>query len=254
MNEEIMRACGFKEELERVKMGRCPMCSEPITEFRDDLSRKEYGISGMCQKCQDDVFGRPERDKKRDQIELGPNDILVGVKSMIPHGNPETYSMYTGKSGRTWMVGDTENAGAHVYVSADPRENVPGYRGFRGYGGSTLSFKLSTGETVELKGPWHSNSDALKDDTGVDVTSKHLTYVVIARSRDGGFPQEILRDVAYKDDASVLGDFYRGTLLAMELAKKMDTILYCYSESRGGSSCSPVYPDQLDVNGKRPKK
>jgi len=26
-------------------------------DFKDALSRKEFGISGMCQKCQDSVFG-----------------------------------------------------------------------------------------------------------------------------------------------------------------------------------------------------
>lgn len=36
----------------------CRTCNKPITEFRDDLSRKEYQISGMCQECQDSVFGR----------------------------------------------------------------------------------------------------------------------------------------------------------------------------------------------------
>ena len=30
--------------------------------FRDDLSRKEYAISGMCQSCQDDIFGVGEPD------------------------------------------------------------------------------------------------------------------------------------------------------------------------------------------------
>jgi uncharacterized CHY-type Zn-finger protein len=30
------------------------------TSFRDTLSRKEYGISGMCQACQDDIFGTEE--------------------------------------------------------------------------------------------------------------------------------------------------------------------------------------------------
>jgi hypothetical protein len=32
-------------------------CGGPATEFRDALSRKEYTISGLCQKCQDDIFG-----------------------------------------------------------------------------------------------------------------------------------------------------------------------------------------------------
>jgi hypothetical protein len=35
----------------------CVTCGQPVGEFRDALSRKEFGISGMCQKCQDSVFG-----------------------------------------------------------------------------------------------------------------------------------------------------------------------------------------------------
>lgn len=33
-------------------------CGGPATEFRNDLSRREYSISGLCQKCQDTFFGR----------------------------------------------------------------------------------------------------------------------------------------------------------------------------------------------------
>ena len=35
----------------------CPMCRQPIGEFRDTLSAKEYQISGICQTCQDEIFG-----------------------------------------------------------------------------------------------------------------------------------------------------------------------------------------------------
>lgn len=35
----------------------CYWCGEIITGFRDELSKKEYTISGFCQKCQDDTFG-----------------------------------------------------------------------------------------------------------------------------------------------------------------------------------------------------
>lgn len=34
----------------------CLICGGEATEFRDELSRKEYGISGMCQKCQDGIW------------------------------------------------------------------------------------------------------------------------------------------------------------------------------------------------------
>lgn len=34
----------------------CVVCGKSAIEFDDWLSRKEYGISGMCQKCQDVTF------------------------------------------------------------------------------------------------------------------------------------------------------------------------------------------------------
>jgi len=36
----------------------CPVCNEPIGEFRNVISKREYEISGMCQMCQDKVFGK----------------------------------------------------------------------------------------------------------------------------------------------------------------------------------------------------
>jgi|TARA_R100000049_G_scaffold4748_2_gene11435 hypothetical protein len=36
---------------------KCVSCKEDATEFTDALSEKEYGISGLCQSCQDQVFG-----------------------------------------------------------------------------------------------------------------------------------------------------------------------------------------------------
>lgn len=35
----------------------CVMCGNEATEFRDELSKKEYSLSGMCQVCQDKFFG-----------------------------------------------------------------------------------------------------------------------------------------------------------------------------------------------------
>ena len=47
----------FPERVELLKKGVCTTCGEPIKGFRNEISRKEYQISGMCQKCQDSVFG-----------------------------------------------------------------------------------------------------------------------------------------------------------------------------------------------------
>lgn len=40
-----------------IKNRKCVLCGEDVGAFRDSLSEKEFGISGMCQSCQDDVFG-----------------------------------------------------------------------------------------------------------------------------------------------------------------------------------------------------
>lgn len=37
-------------------------CGGPATEFRDAISKKEYTISGLCQKCQDSIFGTGGED------------------------------------------------------------------------------------------------------------------------------------------------------------------------------------------------
>lgn len=58
MNKDIMRKCGFGKEVEMVEKCICPGCRQPIGKFRDKLSRREYEISGLCQKCQDGVFGK----------------------------------------------------------------------------------------------------------------------------------------------------------------------------------------------------
>lgn len=34
----------------------CVACGRPASSFRDELSVKEFGISGLCQACQDEVF------------------------------------------------------------------------------------------------------------------------------------------------------------------------------------------------------
>jgi len=49
---------------------RCPFCNVEVNvaNLRDELSRREFKISGLCQRCQDDVF-----DASRDDDDLLPN-------------------------------------------------------------------------------------------------------------------------------------------------------------------------------------
>lgn len=59
MNREIMKALRFGDELAMIDEGRCPFCKRMVSlnDFKDELSVKEFRISGLCQQCQDKTFG-----------------------------------------------------------------------------------------------------------------------------------------------------------------------------------------------------
>jgi hypothetical protein len=46
-----------RSTLEQAKADQiCNVCGEPILSFKDELSKREYEISAMCQNCQDKAF------------------------------------------------------------------------------------------------------------------------------------------------------------------------------------------------------
>lgn len=45
-----------------IKADICLACGGQAVEFTDALSRREFSISGLCQKCQDDVFAPDEEE------------------------------------------------------------------------------------------------------------------------------------------------------------------------------------------------
>jgi hypothetical protein len=55
-----LRGAGFHKEVKNMELGLCPFCSNPVKveDFRNEISRREFNISGICQKCQDDFFGK----------------------------------------------------------------------------------------------------------------------------------------------------------------------------------------------------
>jgi hypothetical protein len=46
-----------KDRYDTVMESLCMTCDGYAIEFKDKISEKEYGISGMCQDCQDREFG-----------------------------------------------------------------------------------------------------------------------------------------------------------------------------------------------------
>ena len=58
MNKEIMRRCGFGEEVALVENGQCPLCKNSTRDevFENERSKREFEISGLCQRCQNSFF------------------------------------------------------------------------------------------------------------------------------------------------------------------------------------------------------
>jgi hypothetical protein len=48
---------------ESIKADICVACGKPAVEFTDELSRREYAISGLCQECQDRIFNYDEDEE-----------------------------------------------------------------------------------------------------------------------------------------------------------------------------------------------
>jgi len=63
----------FPEAADRIIGGLCVTCDSTRLrgiDFRDATSIQEYGISGMCQECQDRVYGKPcEEEMNWDDVE-----------------------------------------------------------------------------------------------------------------------------------------------------------------------------------------
>lgn len=142
------------------------------------------------------------------------------------------YKKYIGKSGRIFLVAIQEDSASNIYVFHPLDHNS------EGFGGRTLEFKLENDSIVKAKGPWHTNPDDLYNETGVDIRDKHFTRTVVGLGRDLGG----ITDVIYCESKPILGEFNRGNKITQGLADKLDTVVYYYIITSGGSSNGPVKP------------
>ena len=55
--EAIGQEAFGRSRAEARKEAICIACGQPAGIFRDELSEREFAISGFCQKCQDNFFG-----------------------------------------------------------------------------------------------------------------------------------------------------------------------------------------------------
>lgn len=169
----------------------------------------------------------------REYYIAGDNDYVVGRSPMIC-GSYEAeirkYHKFIGKSGKIWLIADEPNCADHIYVEGGEKS--------RGFGGRTLKFPISgSDEVVELKGPWHSNGEAFTNETGVDISDRYLTHVVIGKEVKYGKSYEtIVCDVVYKDEEPQIGSFHRGDILGREWAQKLGHRVFVVTDTQGGGS------------------
>jgi len=58
--EEFLTELTGRNRVDCVSKNICTTCGGDASTFTDALSEKEFTISGMCQVCQDDIFGTGE--------------------------------------------------------------------------------------------------------------------------------------------------------------------------------------------------
>lgn len=103
-------------------------------------------------------------------------------------------------SEHTWYVPLIPNAGDWIHRT-DPDE--------QGHGGARISFELEDGTTDRVRGPWHEDPRALREDTGLNLRNLSMTRVNV-RIGQG--------KLIYEENEPVMGERGRGLRIGEQLA------------------------------------
>lgn len=160
-------------------------------------------------------------------------NISQGMICGSAEAEKRTYKLLKGKSGKKWLIACQANEADNIYVEGEKDSD--------GFGGRVLNFLLKNGKTISLKGPWHSNSDSLFNDTGYDVRNKCFTQGIIAlKIKESDYYKGTLySDILFEDQKATLGKYNRIENKAQEFANKLNKkIHYAVISKGGGSSCT----------------
>ena len=81
-----------RKRVDSIKQDNCSWCGKSAVEFRDELSRKEYTISGFCQECQDKAFGEVGPPKEVEVVTLRHPDWGYCVMKCLRDLNSKEYA------------------------------------------------------------------------------------------------------------------------------------------------------------------
>lgn len=168
---------------------------------------------------------------------MSTDDQLTDDQFVYDHGakfhddDPRyIYRVVNGHSGNTWLV-PTYCAWPGEYIHVDQHDPHS-----QGYGGGILDFPLEDGTVYSVKGPWHSNSEALYEDTGVDLRDTHRTYGCVALEvRYDQTGNGIFTKLIHVDREPVVGSYDRiNDIAQMEANRRNHPIAMCLISSGGG--------------------
>lgn len=63
MLDDLARSMFGRTAGEAISTATCMACGKPVTGFKNEISAREYEISGLCQECQDIAFADPDEDE-----------------------------------------------------------------------------------------------------------------------------------------------------------------------------------------------
>ena len=68
-----------RKRFEAITQDICVRCGEKAESFRDELSKKEFSISGYCQECQGCFFTNNYKGSKSDEDYIGATRAIKGI-------------------------------------------------------------------------------------------------------------------------------------------------------------------------------
>ena len=82
--ESAIAALTGKNRRSYIGANMCMTCDGEAREFRDELSHREYTISGMCQTCQDSFFNQNKGQRTMEPNEFEDTDPIVDHEPIAP--------------------------------------------------------------------------------------------------------------------------------------------------------------------------
>ena len=142
---------------------------------------------------------------------------------------------------RRWLVADSEAPADNIYVEdLNPDSS-------EGFGGATLSFALVGGGVLKLRGPWHSNSEALFEATGIDIRDKHRTQGIVALKREHLQGRTEYEGILHIDMEPIIGLYDRIKQLAQRFANEHGEPVFYAFKSAGGGASSRMDPTKQEA-------